>query len=157
MSLPISVTYTFATATTSIPLSQLDANFTTVVNAINSLGNGTTSFTAITSSGDGTFSGTGQIKLPAGTTAQRSGSPASGMFRFNTSSSQFEGYNGSAWGSIGGGATGGGSDAIFYLNGQTITTSYSIPSGQNAMSTGSITINSGAVVTIPSGSRWVIL
>lgn len=41
MSLPISVTYTFATATSSIPLSQLDANFTTVVNGINGIGNGT--------------------------------------------------------------------------------------------------------------------
>ena len=34
---------------------------------------------ALTSTGDGTFSGTGQVKLPAGTTAQRSGSPADGM------------------------------------------------------------------------------
>jgi len=41
MSLPISVTYTFATATSAIPLSQLDANFTTVVNGINGIGNGT--------------------------------------------------------------------------------------------------------------------
>jgi hypothetical protein len=41
MSLPISVTYTFATATSSIPLSELDANFTTVVNGINGIGNGT--------------------------------------------------------------------------------------------------------------------
>ena len=41
MALPISVTYTFATATSAIPLSQLDANFTTVVNGINGIGNGT--------------------------------------------------------------------------------------------------------------------
>jgi len=43
MALPISVTYTFATATSAIPLSQLDANFTTVVNGINGIGNGTNS------------------------------------------------------------------------------------------------------------------
>jgi hypothetical protein len=79
------------------------------------------------------------------------------MLRYNTTKSSFEGYNGSAWGSIGGGATGGGTDQIFYLNGQTVTTSYSIPSGQNAMSTGPITVSSGATVTVPSGSRWVVL
>jgi hypothetical protein len=38
-----------------------------------------------------------------------------------------------------------------------VTTSYSIPSLSNAMSTGPITIASGAVVTVPSGSVWVIL
>ena len=41
MPLPIVITYTFANATTSIPLSQLDSNFTTVVNAVNGIGNGT--------------------------------------------------------------------------------------------------------------------
>jgi hypothetical protein len=57
----------------------------------------------------------------------------------------------------GGGATGGGSDEIFIENDQTVTTSYSIPATKNAMSTGPITIDSGATVTVPSGSRWVIL
>ena len=45
----------------------------------------------------------------------------------------------------------------FILNGLTISTSYSIPSGNSAMSTGPITVNSGVTVTIPSGSRWVVL
>jgi hypothetical protein len=58
---------------------------------------------------------------------------------------------------FGGGATGAGGDKIFIENGQTVTTSYSIPSLSNAMSTGPITIDSGAVVTVPSGSVWVIL
>ena len=49
-----------------------------------------------------TLSGTGSVKVPAGTTAQRSGSPAAGMFRYNSSLEQFEGYT-SEWGSIGGG------------------------------------------------------
>jgi len=56
-----------------------------------------------------------------------------------------------------GGATGGGSDQIFQLNGKTVTTSYSIPSGKNAMSVGPITVSSGQTVTVPSGSRWVVL
>ena len=55
------------------------------------------------------------------------------------------------------GATGGGSDEVFYENGQTVTTSYSITSNKNAMSAGPLSINSGAVVTIPSGSVWTIV
>jgi len=58
---------------------------------------------------------------------------------------------------FGGGATGAGGDKIFIENGQTVTTSYSIPVLSNAMSTGPITIDSGATVTIPSGSTWVVL
>lgn len=58
---------------------------------------------------------------------------------------------------FGGGATGAGGDKIFIENGQTVTTSYSIPSLSNAMSTGPITIASGATVTIPAGSVWAII
>ena len=61
------------------------------------------------------------------------------------------------WVAVGVGATGGGGDQIFVENGQTITTSYTMPTSKNAMSTGPITINSGITVTIPSGSRWVVL
>jgi hypothetical protein len=57
----------------------------------------------------------------------------------------------------GGGATGGGSDEVFVENDQVVTTSYSIPATKNAMTTGPITINSGVTVTVPSGSRWVVL
>ena len=49
-----------------------------------------------------TLNGTGSVKVPAGTTAQRDGSPAAGMFRYNSSLAQFEGYT-DAWGAIGGG------------------------------------------------------
>lgn len=44
-----------------------------------------------------------------------------------------------------------------YENTQSITTNYTITAGSSAMSTGPITIASGVSVTIPSGSRWVIL
>lgn len=54
-----------------------------------------------------TMSGTGQLKLPAGNIAQRSGSPAEGMLRFNSELTRFEGYDGSDWGSIGGAGQGG--------------------------------------------------
>ena len=110
-----------------------------------------------TFAGDVLLSGTGQLDLPAGTTAERSGSPNSGMIRFNTTLSTFEGYNGTAWGSIGGGATGGGSDDVFYENGQTVTTNYTLTTNKNAVSAGPITINSGVTVTVPSGATWVVV
>lgn len=60
-------------------------------------------------------------------------------------------------GSGGGGATGAGTDAIFWQNGQVVNTSYSIPSGINAGSFGPISIASGVVVTVPSGSLWTVV
>ena len=45
---------------------------------------------------------TGSIRVPVGTTAQRP-SAITGQFRFNSTLTQFEGYDGSAWGKIGGG------------------------------------------------------
>ena len=47
--------------------------------------------------------GTDAMLIPVGTTGQRP-TGATGYFRFNTTTTQFEGYNGSAWGTIGGGA-----------------------------------------------------
>jgi hypothetical protein len=111
---------------------------------------------ALTVAGEGDFTSTGALKLPVGTTAQRP-TAAAGKVRLNTTTGKFEGYDGTAWGQLGGGATGGGADEVFIENGQTVTTSYAIPSGKNAMSTGPILIDSGAVVTIPDGSRWVVL
>ncbi len=99
---------------------------------------------------------TDAILIPVGTTGQQP-TGAAGMLRFNSSTSLFEGYNGTAWGSIGGGATGGGTDQIFYLNGQTVNSNYTIPAGQNAGTFGPVTIAGGAVVTVPSGSTWSIV
>jgi hypothetical protein len=75
-----------------------------------------------------TVDGTGAIKVPVGTEAQRP-TPATGQLRFNSDATSFEGYDGSAWGAIGGGGGAG------------------LPSGV-------IAIWSGAVGAIPSG--WVI-
>jgi len=235
----MSVPYTFSTATGSLPLSQLDSNFSTAITIGNtavvlgdtistinnlSLGNvaitsvatafpngylansnvvigtttinlggtvstisgltlsnvtiasgnvtisnvSTTNVTATTANvttanittlvvtGNASFISTGAVLLSKGTTAQQ---PAgvSGSLRFNTDTNTFEGYNGTAWSSVGGGATGGGGDQIFVQNGQTVTTNYTITTNYNAMSTGPITINSGITVTVPSGSNWVVL
>ena len=101
-------------------------------------------------------SATGSAALPAGTTAQRDASPASGYFRFNSTLGVFEGYNGSAWGGVGG-ATGGGSDRVFYENDQTVTTNYTLTTNKNAVSAGPITVNSGITVTVPAGARWSVV
>ena len=102
------------------------------------------------------LTGTDAITLPKGTTAQR-GTSADGKFRFNTTLNQFEGYSNSAWGAVGGGATGGGSDQVFIENDQTVTTNYTISTNKNAVSAGTVTINSGISVTVPTGARWVVV
>jgi hypothetical protein len=43
------------------------------------------------------------------------------------------------------------------VNSNTVATSYSIPSGSSAMSAGPMSVSGGVVVTVPSGSRWVVL
>lgn len=57
----------------------------------------------------------------------------------------------------GGGATGGGEDKIFYENGQTITTNYTVIGTQNAMTAGPVDINAGITVTVETGARWVVV
>ena len=100
--------------------------------------------------------GTDSTTVPKGTTAQR-GTGVSGKFRFNTDNNNFEGYDGTAWGAVGGGATGAAGNPVFYENDQTVTGNYSITSNRNAMSAGPITVNSGVTVTIPAGSVWTIV
>ena len=45
----------------------------------------------------------------------------------------------------------------FFVNSQSVSTSYSIPSGSSAVSAGPISVASGVVVTVPGGSKWVVL
>jgi hypothetical protein len=138
--------------------------------------------------------------MPAGTTGERPTGVA-GKLRFNSTTSEFEGYNGVAWSSVGGSAisndtststdiypalvnsTTGTATNIYTSNAKllykpstgelkasqlvatngiiansaTIAANYTIASGQNAMSTGAVTVNSGVTVTVSSGSRWVVL
>ena len=89
----------------------------------------------LTTTADGVdLSGTGSLKIPVGTTAQRSGSPTDGDFRFNSTLNTFEGYSNSAWGEIGGGSGG-------------ISTSY-----QNISSTSATGIATFAVASYRSAS-----
>ena len=45
----------------------------------------------------------------------------------------------------------------FIINSSTISNSYTIANGENAMSTGPITLGAGVVVTLDPGSRWVVV
>lgn len=144
--------------------------------------------------------GTDAIRIPAGTTAQQPAGVA-GYLRFNSTTTQFEGYNGTAWSSVGGAAisndtatatnvyplfanaTSGTALTVYtsnakylykpstgelqasivnasngiYVNSKTVATSYTIATGNSAMSAGPITVASGQSVTVSSGSRWVVL
>jgi hypothetical protein len=106
-----------------------------------------------TFAGDSTYTGTGQVKLPAGTDAQRSGSPANGMIRYNTDLNSFEGYVAGNWGGIGGAQAGG----AILTNKDIASVNFTIPAGTNGLSVGPITVDSGITITVTSGQRWVIL
>jgi hypothetical protein len=54
-------------------------------------------------------------------------------------------------------ASGGGTDNIFFLNGLTVNTNYTIPTNYNAGTFGPVTVASGVTVTVPSGSVWSIV
>ena len=98
------------------------------------------------------------LRIPVGTTAQRSGSPATGDLRFNSTLGSAEIYNGSSFTAVGGGAgaTRGGSDEVFFESDTNVTTNYTITSGKNAHTVSPI-INSGVTVTVPAGAILVIL
>ena len=139
----------------------LDLNTNKIVNLVAGTASGDAiefaQFKTPTFTGDVTVTSTGFVLISAGTTAQRPVSPANGQIRYNTTTSQFEGYQGGAWGQLGGGATGAGGDEVFVENSRVVTTNYTIPVGKSAESVGPITINSGITVTVSSGERWVVL
>jgi hypothetical protein len=126
----------------------------------------TGAFTTLSATSDVTFSGFGYTQLQAGTTDDRPAAPANGMLRYNTTTDKFEGYAPTGWGALGGtGATGGGSNQAFYENDQIITTSYTLQTGKNAMSTGTVTTGpafsgtgsiAGTTLTIASVTQGVL-
>lgn len=191
MAKPISsVPNTFATATSTIPLSQLDANFTQISNAINDLNN-YANYIADTGTANAIV-----CNFPAGitTTTVETGCPITFkaantntttttlLIQVNSSTiltattilnddgSNLSGgtiqsggiytvvYNGTNWilnaSGGGGGAEAGG---MIYENTQTLNSNYTMTTNKNGMSVGPVTINSGVSLTIPSGSRYVVL
>jgi len=129
-----SITYatTTATLTTSSVHGLTTGAVVTISGASPSAYNGTYSIT-VTSTTQFTY-----------TMASNPGSNASPV------GSYVSGY----WGAVGSGAQ---AQGVVYENGQTISANYTMTSGKNGESVGPITVSSGIVVTIPAGSRWVIL
>ena len=103
-----------------------------------------------------TLEGTGAAILNVGTTGERPVTAEAGMVRYNSTTTKFEGYNG-VWGALGGGATGGGADTVFFENSLTVTQNYTIPADKNAGTFGPITIADSITVTVPSTSVWSIV
>ena len=114
-------------------------------------------FTTLIATGQVTFTSTGAAVINVGTTSERPATPQTGMIRYNSTISKYEGYAGAAWGQLGGGATGGGTDQVFIQNGQTVTTDYTITTSNNAGTFGPITVATGVTVTVPTGSVWSIV
>ena len=191
MSKPISsVPNVFQNATTTIPLSQLDSNFTTVTNALNDLNNysnfvqdtGTANAvvcnypagittTIIDTGCEITFeannANTGattllvqvnSVTILAATAVKNEDGSALTGAEFRVGGIYTVVYDGTYWVLAGGGG-GGGAEAggAIYENTQSINANYTITSGKNGFSVGPMTIASGVTVTVPSGSRYVIM
>ena len=62
-----------------------------------------------------------------------------------------------SWGDAAAGATGAGSDKIFWENGQTVTQNYTITDNYNAGTFGPVTINNSVTVTVGAGETWTIV
>lgn len=77
----------------------------------------------VNSAGDVSATGSGALKIHVGTTAERPASPVAGQFRYNTTLAQFEGYNGTAWGAIGGG----GNPTVATFNGTGSQVDFTLP------------------------------
>ena len=87
--------------------------------------------------GNSTMNGTGSLKVPVGTTAQRP-TPAAGMFRYNTTEGKFEGYT-TEWGEIGGGG-GGFTTAAHVANNAVVTLDLTAAIDHKITATGICTI-----------------
>lgn len=83
-----------------MPSSKINAT----VNGITSTGGNTASLELQVGGVTGVVVGDQSLTVPIGTTAQRPATPATGMVRFNTTTSTLEQYDGSSWVSVGGGA-----------------------------------------------------
>ena len=97
---------------------------------------------------------TASAKIPAGTTAQRDGSPSAGFFRWNTTNNEAEMYTGSEWSLVGGGNI---TKEPSWEHESVVSANYVMEDGNNMLSCGPIIINSGSSVTVGSGSVWAII
>ena len=121
---------------TRLTHTQMNQNFVTVCSAIN-----------------GILDSLANFRLPS-TGGSLVGDEA--KLRYDNTLNRVEYNDGTSWNKLGEGATGAGGDRVFYLNDQTVSNSFAIPTGKNAISAGPVTIASGVVVTVPDGSNWVV-
>ena len=131
------------------------ANISALAEATGSYPNSSGSLILSVQSGGGTFEGlriNSSRNVGIGIT-----SPSTKLHVNGTVTATAYAGDGSNLTGIAAGATGGGSDEIFYENGQNVTTDYTITNGKNAMSAGPITINSGVTVTVGSGETLTIV
>ncbi len=191
MTKPISsVPNTFQNATSTIPLSQLDSNFTAITNALNDLNNysnfiadtgtanaivcnfpaGITTSTIATGcelTFEAANANTGattllvqvnSVTILAATAVKNEDGSALTGAEFRAGGIYTVVYDGTYWVLAGGGG-GGGAEAggAIYENTQSINANYTITTNKNGFSVGPITVASGVTVTVPSGSRYVIL
>lgn len=116
----------------------LESTGTLTVGTTASISGNTTVGGTLTVTGAGTFSGTGALKIPVGTTAEQP-TPVTGMIRYNSTTSEFEGYRASSWGALGG------------VTSVTAGTGISV-----SAATGAITItNTSPAVTAGEAKAWV--
>ena len=95
-------------------------------------------------------------KIPAGTTAQRDGSPSAGFLRWNTTIPRAEIYTGSEWSLVGGGNS---TKQVAWEHESVLASgeNYAMEDGNNAISAGPITIDSNSSFTVGSGSTWAVV
>ena len=97
----------------------------------------------------------GEAKLPSGSTGERTASPLAGHVRFNTSTAQFEGYDGSSWSNFAQSAAT--TAPAFLETPATLTASKIIPANTNAALVGDVTLDANVTITINNGSKLTVL
>ena len=112
------------------------------------IGNGTSAVTAVD------LSTKGKILAGDGSGNPSALSVGTNDYVLTADSSEATGLK---WALAAAGATGGGTDQVFYENARVMTTNYTITTSKSASTVGPLTINSGITLTIPSGERLVIL
>jgi hypothetical protein len=98
------------TASGNATMGDLTATGNATIGNLTATGN--TTIGNLTASGNVEFSGTGAITLPAGTTAQQPSALSAGQLRFNTENNKAEIYDGTKFGTVGGGEGGGLADYV---------------------------------------------
>jgi len=102
-------------------------------------------------------SGTGALKLPVGTTAQRP-TAVTGYLRYNTTLNIFEGYSNSQWGQVGGGQMYGNAQTkVISYNAKLLSENVTILGTHNASAIGPITIDDTATITVEDGATFVVI